>query len=631
MSLLKKNIHCIYRFYCAMLIVSILEARSQDKTITLPEFNVNDARQDKNWVKKINLYDSVNKKKPVNSVAELLSCSNVIYIKNYGPGGIATSSARGASSQQSNIIWNGFSINSPSLAMCDLSLLPVNFFDEINLLRGAASILYGSGTAGAVIELATKPTFKKQQEITLSTQYNSLKNSTFTFSHLIEHSGFSSKTDIQLNKSLNEFQFISENEKKTQKNNDQKIAGIKQDFFFKHKKNLFQISAWIQTGNRQIPSLLTQNYSSAYQEDISKRFYLAWNRKLKEVDFSISAFTQHENLNYFSELNSEASKNSTFNSSIELQASKKIKKHNFSFLSGNTTAFFKITSENKYRSRTQIYNCLKYKIQVKKLAFVAAVRNDYYNTKQSAGTYNFTFTYTVLPSIEIYLQNNNLFRAPGLNDLYWSPGGNPKLKSETGFNSEAGIALNKKLRLCNLQFDGLVYYRTMKNLIVWLPTSTGIWQPNNIHSSKHYGSETKSNFQFTLRPNSFAGFRLITNYTVAQRTNKLNEFDKGVNQQLMYCPMYSGSAGLYFSINSFTAILNQSYTGYRYTSEDRSNYLLPYQLTSVQLNYALLKKNIQSKLFFSVENIFNTYYQTISQFAMPGRYFSVGTEIKFKK
>ena len=68
------------------------------------------------------------------------------------------------------------------------------------------------------------------------------------------------------------------------------------------------------------------------------------------------------------------------------------------------------------------------------------------------------------------MQLSTLYRLPGLNDLYWMPGGNPDLKPEYGYSAEAGSKLswksqNKKTKV---SFEPTYFNRYIYNWIIWI-------------------------------------------------------------------------------------------------------------------------------------------------------------------
>ncbi len=61
---------------------------------------------------------------PNQTIAELLQQNSAMFIKSYGAGGVAVISARGTEARHNNVLWNGFNINSASLGLSDLSIIP---------------------------------------------------------------------------------------------------------------------------------------------------------------------------------------------------------------------------------------------------------------------------------------------------------------------------------------------------------------------------------------------------------------------------------------------------------------------------------------------------------------------------
>src|SRR6187549_1742092 len=47
------------------------------------------------------------------SIADLLATSGKIFVKSYGPGTLASLALNGTTATQTNILWNGFKIESP--------------------------------------------------------------------------------------------------------------------------------------------------------------------------------------------------------------------------------------------------------------------------------------------------------------------------------------------------------------------------------------------------------------------------------------------------------------------------------------------------------------------------------------
>ncbi|WP_062057879.1 TonB-dependent receptor plug domain-containing protein [Aquimarina longa] len=100
------------------------------------------------------------------SVATLLTRTSGLYINGNGSaaGQDLGIYARGGRNRQVVIRIDGVTVSDPSLPSgeFDLRLLSVNQVQEIEVLKGASSTLYGSGAAAAVINITTKSGSKKK-------------------------------------------------------------------------------------------------------------------------------------------------------------------------------------------------------------------------------------------------------------------------------------------------------------------------------------------------------------------------------------------------------------------------------------------------------------------------------------
>ncbi|MCK5543629.1 MAG: TonB-dependent receptor, partial [Desulfobulbaceae bacterium] len=63
---------------------------------------------------------------------------------------------RGMESNATQVLVNGISVNSPSLGRADVSKIPLNNIERIEVVKGAGSLLYGSGAMGGTVNIMTK-------------------------------------------------------------------------------------------------------------------------------------------------------------------------------------------------------------------------------------------------------------------------------------------------------------------------------------------------------------------------------------------------------------------------------------------------------------------------------------------
>ncbi|MDH3960760.1 MAG: TonB-dependent receptor plug domain-containing protein, partial [Desulfuromonadales bacterium] len=82
-----------------------------------------------------------------------------LHVVSSGPrGSLSSASIRGSEAAQVLVLIDGVRLNSPQYGQFDLNQLPVavNEIEQVEVLRGAASALYGSNALGGVINIITR-------------------------------------------------------------------------------------------------------------------------------------------------------------------------------------------------------------------------------------------------------------------------------------------------------------------------------------------------------------------------------------------------------------------------------------------------------------------------------------------
>lgn len=92
------------------------------------------------------------------SVGELLANEPGVDLRsrgNYG-GSSEEIQIRGMDADGTQVLLNGVALNSASLGSADVSQIPLNYIDRIEIVKGPGSLLYGSGAMGGTINIITK-------------------------------------------------------------------------------------------------------------------------------------------------------------------------------------------------------------------------------------------------------------------------------------------------------------------------------------------------------------------------------------------------------------------------------------------------------------------------------------------
>ena len=221
------------------------------------------------------------------------------------------------------------------------------------------------------------------------------------------------------------------------------------------------------------------------------------------------------------------------------------------------------------------------------------------------------------PVLRVRASYGKSFHAPVFNDLYWKYGGNPNLRPERSTSFDAGCTaeLNAGGRL---RLDASYFSIDAKDRIVWTPGSDGLWSPMNISSAKSHGIEGEAQWTgigglLTLTAN--------TTWTVAKKTSADYPGDPTADKYLVYVPEHVTYAMASVAVGNGNVILQQSWSGKRFTSSDNATSLPGYSITSAAVRYPLPLAGWRLSLKGEVSNIFNTSYQVIDGYPMPFREF----------
>ncbi|MFZ5573303.1 MAG: TonB-dependent receptor [Thermodesulfobacteriota bacterium] len=110
---------------------------------------------------------------PVRSLGELLANEPGIDWRTRGDYGGAGEEIhmRGMAGDEVQVLVNGVSINSPSLGSADVSGMPLNNIERIEIVKGSGSLLYGSGAMAGTINILTKAPQRDRMDLSASAGY----------------------------------------------------------------------------------------------------------------------------------------------------------------------------------------------------------------------------------------------------------------------------------------------------------------------------------------------------------------------------------------------------------------------------------------------------------------------------
>jgi iron complex outermembrane receptor protein len=210
---------------------------------------------------------------------------------------------------------------------------------------------------------------------------------------------------------------------------------------------------------------------------------------------------------------------------------------------------------------------------------------------------------------------------PSANDLYWIQGGNPELLSEKAkwiqFKWDNKIDFQERK---SIQFQINAKAGNVENWIQWLPMPEDIWLASNFKSVSMKQIEAVSTLKLPVANDNL----LFSVRTELTRTTASNIGSPGVFN-IVYTPHVRASANAQYTHRGWSFMFSNSFVSKRFTDEGNTDfYALPYfNLFNVCLNRDWQMKENMFSTQFEIQNIFNTEYQWLRGYAMPGRVYSL--------
>ncbi len=576
-------------------------------------------------------------------LGEMLSALTPAYVKSYGRGTMSTVSIRGAGAAHTQVLWEGFRLNSPMLGQVDFSQIPNALFTEVELLYGGSSMSNSAGAFGGSINLSSQNKTAQQDETIRLEQTAGSFNTWLT--SLSVHLGMgklTSKTNFIRQSSDNNFTYyntaILPHEDMQQKDASFRNMGFMQQFDVEMGKNQHVFfSSWNQWSDRDLPPIMSNVYQlqEENQQDFTSRTLAGWKKTTQISAIEIKGAYFYEDYHYFLHTLSQDTSHST----VVLTDSKNL--INSVFLVGNGlfelgSGFLLATQINleyqwvesinyvdiKKRQTTQLMASLEKKWK-EKLTMKLILRGEYSDEDYLPMLPYFGLNYQPFEGKWLSLRANisKNYKRPTLNELYFYPMGNENLNDESALETELGIDLNHHFGKQMFSAGFTAFYSSIDNYIQWLPSGFGPWEPSNIHSVLSRGVEV------TLKGEGKVGnirWTVATQYAYTHAS----ESDSVVNAaQLPYIPRYQANGFLSASYHQYFMRWSTTYVGERSTTLNNEPDLPYYCLHHVTLgkNFALNKLFVETRL--KIYNVFDIDYQAVRWRAMPGRYAEISVKI----
>ena len=602
------------------------------------------------------------------SVADVLAFNSPIFVKQYGRATLSTVSFRGTGPSHTQVTWNGMRINNPMLGMTDFSMIPSYFIDDASLLHGTSSVNETGGGLGGLVRLSTTPAAADG----FGLQYVQGIGMYRTFDEFLrltwgdEHWQVSTRAVYQ--SSANDFKYRNRDKKENIYDEDKNIIGsyypternksgafddvhvLQEVYYNTGRGDRFGLNAWYINSNRELP-VTTTDYADDRQFENRQREHtlrsiVSWDHYRSAWKTAVKAGYIHTWMAYdyrrdpgsgtMTSMTRARNKVNTLYGQVEGEYTPSDR---WFFTAGVSAHQHFVESIDKHIILQQggrgIVGYDKGRIELsasasakwrptERLGMSVVLREELYGTEWATIPALFAdYLLSKRGNIVAKASVSRNYRFPTLNDLYFLPGGNPDLRSESGFSYEAGLSFAVgKEGAYTLSGSASWYDLHIDDWILWLSTTKGFFSPRNVKEVHAYGVEMQADLDVVLARELKLG--LAGTFTWAPSINEgepISPADQSVGKQLPYEPEFSATATGRLTWRSWGLLYQFCYYSERYTMSSNdislSGRLTPYLMSNLSLEKGFAFAWADLSLKGTVNNLFNEEYLSVLSRPMP--------------
>ena len=607
-------------------------------------------------------------------IPQLLETVPGIFVQKSGiAAGKSQIRIRGSAPEHVLVLVDGQRINSSGSGVADLSSIPLEMVERIEIHKGGASAQFGPDALGGVINIITHMNvishrFSADAERDWGRWKTELFN--LNLSNPLSADHFSSKFSYSLRQSAGNFGFSYQVYP-----DPTPYLGIRVNNF-SDADNYF-LSGLYQLADRLklsfsgqyynsvsgLPGRATEQNINAVAEDRRKLINAALAREFSagndlKLAIGFSRFEQH-----FVDLLSQLKFDSRYTNDIftgRFSGKRNVMKGNRAGFGAEFrrdilyhTDFFRpqMSMGKTTRDDYSLFLSDEYRFDMKRFFVLddvmldASVRFDGAKTFKEATSWQDTAgTNTVTywsPKIGMVISKGERFsyivrgscgkslRLPSINALFWQSDarshGNPGLKPEKSEHSEAGFEVRGSLGLWSLGGGMTYFHSNVKDIVVWMPNS-GIWQPVNMQLARITGHEDFIELALWEKIVTLTYQNTVT--TALNKSAGHTAHDK----ELVFYPHYITA----YMVRLSYRVLNLSYSirqvDKAYTNEANTRYYDGYRVADFAAGLNLRLNDLwQISADYRLYNVRDKSYVLMTHYPMPGREWNVGIKISFGK
>ncbi len=577
------------------------------------------------------------------TVADVLENSGGVFVKEYGANAaLKTLSLRGSASEHVLVLVNGNRFNNFQNDLVDLSLLPLDGVERIEIVHGGNSALYGADALGGVVNILTK---RASAEARIHTE---VSGGSFGYErYLVSGQGRLGSLGLSMGygseRGRDDFTYASSGVPGgTAKRGNSDF--VRRQFFLNgdaaiDDRSSLTVSLQEVHADRGAPGAIGPFESElARQNDHDVNVIASYSdAHLDRLNLSVRSAV-HYNYETFIDPNpffplDSYYKNVYANLNPQAQyllgASEKIVAGidiGQGTLDGNDFDS-KIT-----RVQKAVYLASETHLDFQRDVFdrfslFGTLRYDHVTDVDQAFTPKLGLNVRLMQAGDLRLRfsGGRNFRPPTFNDLYYRGFSNPSLKPEYSTSLDAGFSTSIVLADVESIIDITYFFLDTKDRIYF---DLRTFRPENIGRVESRGWEMK--YTGRLLPSLLTAGVSYT-LTNAIKKNPTMENDQTIGNQLPFVPRGQFNASLSGNLEPFTLNLFYSIVGGRFTDETNAEELPPYRLANANIGIHQTIDAWQFLLKGEVNNIFDEEYEIFKNYPMPKNNYRITISVEYAR
>ena len=547
--------------------------------------------------------------------------NSAVFLKQYGVSGSSTISRRGADPSQTQVLWNGLPVNNSMHGLTDFNNISSFGLQEVFIIEGGNSALFGSGSVGGTIFLRNKIKFNQGVSAQFVSQYGQFQNYANGVNFAISKKHHYLQLTASTINNDNKFSFFDKVEgiDRTAENSFLKQQLYRAVYGFKKLAHELKVVVENNSGNRGLGTQIGSSQFLGIQKDNNFRSVFEYQYGSNDFQSVIRLGYVRDIIKYYADgIHGDSSVAHTPYFQTEIYKTWKGVRWLFGVDAQQINAYslnYNLLNANRFYSASFIsgtFKILKSDITV----------NSRFEHFEKIPTTGFSMVTPLKSFAKLKFNIHTSFRRPTLNDLFWNTNSTKMAIPEKGWGTEIGIQkeFNSNKEQYSLEITG--YYRELNNPIIWVPNGAS-WIATNFYNGKYLGAQMQSKYMFSLNETKVKIFA-IADWVRTQVKNN----SESISQQQIFIPDFMGNLGFSHIMKKATWGFDIQHVGNRFIQSDNQQWLAGYRLLNAQmgLNQVRLHTNenhseVRMNVLLECKNLFNTCYQSMPNRVMPGRTF----------